>query len=131
MHPADGVAQTHALAPSIAGQMDSGEHQLLIPGLRKAAGLLLHPFNGHGAHRPAHAGNNAIGAVAVAALLNLHGGPGLALMAGHIQGLEFRFFKAVHRVDDPVFGHRALQSRTTWPRIWLPTTSLTPSSITL
>ena len=108
---ADGVQQGVAGAAAIAGQVDARDHQLAIPGRRQPRRLRPHRVQRHGAHRAAHGGDDAVGAVAVAALLDLHGGAGLALVAGHEQALEARAFQRGHGADLRILQQGLLQQR--------------------
>ena len=99
VHRADGVQQRILRAPAVAGQVDARDHDLPIARVRKALRLRTHLIQRHGAHRPPHAGDDAVGAVAVAALLNLHGGAGLALVPGNEQRLKLRALQRQHGVD--------------------------------
>ena len=69
--------QARTAVGAVARQADGRQHDLLIPGVGQAAQLLQHARLIAAAHRTAGARNNAVGAAAVAAVLDLDKGAGV------------------------------------------------------
>ena len=82
--------QARTAVGAVARQADGRQHDLLIPGVGQAAQFLQHARLIAAAHRTAGARNNAVGAAAVAAVLDLDKGAGVLGKLIHGQ-----FFKAL------------------------------------
>ena len=82
LHGANRVQQrlTGCEVPPVAGKMDACQHQLGESGLRQTFGFGTDFIHRAGANRPAHAGDDAVGAVVVAALLNFERRTGVFLL---------------------------------------------------
>ena len=89
---------------TIAGQGDGTEHHLAVAGSRQLAQLGKDAGFVAAAHRAAGAGDDAVGALAVAAVLYLDKGTGVGLEPLH--GQLFKFFAALVGRD----GHNALMA---------------------
>ena len=77
-----------AAVGAVAGQADGRQHDLLVAGIRQAAQLVQYAGLVTAAHRPAGAGDHAVGTAAVAAVLHLDKGAGVLGKFVHRQFLE-------------------------------------------
>ena len=112
LHGANRVQQRLARreVPPVAGKMDACQHQLGESGLRQTFGFGTDFIHRAGANRPAHAGDDAVGAVVVAALLNFERRAGVFLLRGDGQRLEGgRGVQLVDGVDGCVLPQRLFQ----------------------
>ena len=83
--------QLHQIGPgvqTVAGQGNGAEHDLAVAGGGQLAQLLQDAVLGAAAHRAAGAGDDAVGALTVAAVLYLDKGAGVGLEPLHWQFLE-------------------------------------------
>ncbi len=89
--------------------MYAGQHHLGVSGLGQARSFLRDFLHRAGADAPAHIRDDAVGAVAVAALLYLHHRAGMPLRPGNIEQLKGHTQHAVHRGDAGILRHGFLQ----------------------
>ena len=108
-HRLDQVRQSRPAGkvPAVAGQLNAGDHNLLIA--RRLQGLRLGhgPLRGQGPHRPSGVGDDAVGTEIGAPILHLQHAPGTALQPSRREGLKPRSVEGVvqgHRLF-PLGGH--------------------------
>ena len=86
----DQLHQAGAAVSAVAGQADGRQHHLFIPGSSQAAQFLQDAFFVAAAHRAAGTWDDAVGALAVAAILDLDKGTGV--FGELIHGQFFKLF---------------------------------------
>ena len=82
------------------GDLDAGEHDLVIALLRQLPGLLRRPLQGQGTYPAPGVGDDAVGAEVDAAVLDLQHGPGAALQAAGGQLLKVQAAEGVVQGGD-------------------------------
>ena len=91
LHPGRSLDQAHQVGAgvlAVAGQVDAAEHHFFVAGGSQRRQLVQHALLAAAAAGAPGPGDDAVGAAAVAAVLHLEEGPGVALKILHGQFLE-------------------------------------------